>query len=100
MLIVAGIVGFFAFFVFLSFGDLPDTKELENPKSVLATEVIGIDGSVLGRFFIENRVKISYDSLSENGWFPDAYLAGIACENQLFSRCISLLARHYLILSP
>jgi penicillin-binding protein 1A len=66
LLIVAGIVGFFAFFVFLSFGDLPDTKELENPKSVLATEVIGIDGSVLGRFFIENRVKISYDSLSEN----------------------------------
>ena len=42
-----GIVGFFAFFVFLSFGDLPDTKELENPKSVLATEVIGIDGSIL-----------------------------------------------------
>lgn len=66
LLIAAGIVGFFAFFVFLSFGDLPDTKELENPKSVLATEVIGIDGSVLGRFFIENRVKISYDSLSEN----------------------------------
>ena len=66
LLIIAGIVGFFAFFVFLSFGDLPDTKELENPKSVLATEVIGIDGSVLGRFFIENRVKISYDSLSEN----------------------------------
>ena len=66
LLIAAGIIGFFTFFIVLSFGDLPDTKELENPKSVLATEVLAIDGSVLGRFFIENRVKITYDSLSEN----------------------------------
>lgn len=65
-LILAGMLGFVAFFVILSFGDLPDTKELENPKSVLATEVIAIDGSVLGRFFIENRVKVPFDSLSNN----------------------------------
>lgn len=79
MLIALGITGFFAFFIILSFGDLPDTKELENPKSVLATEVLAIDGSVLGRFFIENRVKIPYDSLSKN-----VEMALLATEDERF----------------
>jgi len=51
-------------FIALSFSDLPDTEELENPKSELASEVIAADGSVLGRYFIENRVPVEFDELS------------------------------------
>jgi penicillin-binding protein 1A len=54
---------FFIFFA-LSFSNLPDTKELENPKSTLASEVYSVNGDVLGRFFIENRVNVEYQELS------------------------------------
>lgn len=53
-------------FVILSFGDLPDTKELENPTSILASEVFAEGGEVLGRYYIENRVPVAYDDLSTN----------------------------------
>ncbi|MCC6723544.1 MAG: transglycosylase domain-containing protein [Saprospiraceae bacterium] len=48
----------------LSFSDLPDTEELENPRSELASEIIAADGSVLGRYFIENRVPVTFDEIS------------------------------------
>ena len=44
-----GILATILVFVILSFSDLPDTNELENPKSELASEVLALDGSVLGR---------------------------------------------------
>ena len=40
-----------AIFIGLSFSDLPDTQELENPKSTLASEVFASNGEVLGRYF-------------------------------------------------
>ena len=63
---LAAFLAFIMIFVVLSFSDLPDTKELENPRTVLATEVYANDGSVLGRYFTENRVKIPFDSISPN----------------------------------
>ena len=63
-LFVFGILAAILTFVTLSFSDLPDTAELENPKSELASEVIASDGSVLGRYFIENRVPVEFDELS------------------------------------
>jgi len=61
-----GILAAIGIFVGLSFTDLPDTAELENPKKQLASEVFASDGSVLGRYFIENRVEVSFDELSPN----------------------------------
>lgn len=69
----------FLIFVILSFSNLPDTKELENPKSTLASEVYGISGDVLGRFYIENRVPVEYDDLS-----PHLVTALIATEDERF----------------
>ena len=40
------------------FGDLPSFKQLENPKSNLATEIISSDGVVLGKYFFENRSSV------------------------------------------
>ncbi len=53
-------------FVGLTFSDLPNTRELEDPRSELASEVLAADGSVLGRYFIENRVRVKYQDLSPN----------------------------------
>ena len=63
-LVGLGFLGVILTFVILSFSNLPDTAELENPKSVLASEAIAVDGTVLGRYFIENRVPIEFDQLS------------------------------------
>ena len=51
-------------FVVLSFSDLPSLKQLENPKSELATLIYSADGQVLGRYYTENRVPVRFDSLS------------------------------------
>ena len=59
-----GIAGIIVTFLILSFTDLPDTEELENPKSELASEVLFADGTVMGRFFKENRVPVDFDQLS------------------------------------
>jgi penicillin-binding protein 1A len=59
-----GILAAVLTFLILSFTNLPDTAELENPKSELASEVIAADGSVLGRYFIENRIPVGFDELS------------------------------------
>ncbi len=48
------------------FGDLPSFDQLENPKNNLATEIISEDGVVLGKYFFENRSRVTYDELPEN----------------------------------
>ncbi len=63
-LIGIGVLSAILAFVVLSFSNLPDTAELENPKSELASEIIAADGSVLGRYFIENRVPVEFNELS------------------------------------
>lgn len=47
-------------------GFMPSFEELENPKTNLATEIYTDDGSILGKYFIENRTNISYQDLSPN----------------------------------
>ena len=48
------------------FADIPSFKELEDPKSNLATEVISEDGEILTTFHIENRSFVTYDELSQS----------------------------------
>ena len=48
------------------FGDLPSFEQLENPKNNLATEIISEDGIVLGKYFFENRSRVSYNEIPEN----------------------------------
>jgi penicillin-binding protein 1A len=54
---------FILFWVGLSFTDLPSVTELENPKNNEASRVIASDGSVLGRYYLENRVMVDFDEL-------------------------------------
>ena len=59
----------FLFFFFLSIGWLgfmPSFEELENPRSLQASEVLADDGEVLGFIGLENRSNVSYDQISPN----------------------------------
>ncbi len=76
---IAGILVTIALFILLSYQDLPTFEQLENPKSNLASEVYAANGEVLGRYFYENRVQISFDELS-----PFVEQALVATEDERF----------------
>ncbi len=47
-------------------GDLPSVEELQNPKSNLATVIYSSDAKVLGKYYNENRVNISFKDLDKD----------------------------------
>ena len=63
---ILGAIGIAIFFFALSFSDLPTFEELENPKNNLASEVYAANDEVLGRYFIENRIPVDFDQISEH----------------------------------
>lgn len=66
ILTIVGLLSLIALFFFLSRTGIPSFELLENPESNLATEIYTNDGQVLGRYFVENRVKVDYNELSPN----------------------------------
>lgn len=75
-------VGIALFFVGVSgglFGSLPSWEELENPKSQLATEVFYADGSLMGKYYIQDRSSVNYDEIS-----PEVINTLIAVEDKRF----------------
>ncbi len=65
-LAITGILFVVLFFVLLSIGfmgDMPNIAELENPKNSLSSEVYTEDGKLLGKYFLQNRTKITYDEI-------------------------------------
>ncbi|WP_163710499.1 transglycosylase domain-containing protein [Mangrovibacterium lignilyticum] len=47
-------------------GEMPSFKDLENPQSLLASEVISRDNVSIGRYFRENRTFVNYEQLPDN----------------------------------
>lgn len=81
-LFLVGLLLVFALFFFIAkgkFGEMPSFRELENPQSLLASDVISRDHAVLGRYFKENRSYISYENLP-----PELIEALIATEDVRF----------------
>ncbi|MCB0430765.1 MAG: transglycosylase domain-containing protein [Flavobacteriales bacterium] len=62
------------------FGELPSFEELENPKSNQASQIFSGDHKLLGKYFKENRINVSYDHLS-----PYLKQALIATEDERFN---------------
>ena len=66
-LFVLGFSGLFGIFYFAStggLGDMPDFRQLENPNTNLASQIISSDNKVLGKIhFGENRTPIEYNEL-------------------------------------
>ncbi|MCX6294908.1 MAG: transglycosylase domain-containing protein [Bacteroidetes bacterium] len=48
------------------FSDLPNTEELQNPRTFLATEVYSSDMKVLGKYYAENRTNVKFNEISPN----------------------------------
>lgn len=51
---------------FQFFGKLPSFRDLENPKSNLASEILAEDKQVLGTYYVQNRSNVNYNQLSPN----------------------------------
>ena len=48
-------------------GPMPPFEQLENPNTNLATEVLSVDGQILGKYYFnDNRTPITYDELPQN----------------------------------
>ena len=48
------------------FGQLPSFRDLENPKSNLASVVISSDKQTLGTYYVQNRSNVTYKEISPN----------------------------------
>jgi len=60
------LVGFISLVAMGYLGELPTFEELENPNSMLASEIYSSDMESLGKYFKENRVNVHYNDLSPN----------------------------------
>jgi penicillin-binding protein 1A len=75
----AGLIGIVLLFTTISIFSIPSFRELEDPHSALASEVIANNGEVLGRYFIENRIPVTFDQLS-----PHLVNALVSTEDERF----------------
>ena len=47
------------------FGEMPDFRQLENPKTNFASEIISSDNKVLGKYYFnDNRTPIEYEDIN------------------------------------
>ncbi|MGQ7868999.1 transglycosylase domain-containing protein [Sunxiuqinia sp. sy24] len=76
---VMAVVAFFFFIAKGKLGEMPTFSELENPQSLLASDVISRDHVVMGRYFRENRSYVAYEKLP-----PELIEALIATEDVRF----------------
>lgn len=78
-----GCVVFFILLITLTafglFGPLPPFRDLENPKSNQASEIISSDKKILGTYYVENRSSVTYKQLS-----PYVVNALVATEDSRF----------------
>jgi len=77
-----GVIVFNLLIIMINFGLLgymPSMKELENPSSALSSEVLAADGTVLGRYYIQDRSTSKYEEIS-----PNIFNALLATEDARF----------------
>jgi penicillin-binding protein 1A len=77
--IVVFFVLLMTFTAFGLFGTLPPFRDLENPKSNQASEIISSDKQILGTYYVENRSSVTYKELS-----PYVVNALVATEDSRF----------------
>jgi penicillin-binding protein 1A len=63
----------FGFFILLLlcanwgvFGKMPSIEDLENPSASIASEVIADDGTVMGKYFLEDRSNVDFKNISKH----------------------------------
>jgi len=48
------------------FGKMPSIEDLENPSASLASEVIADDGTLMGKYYLEDRTNVEFKDISVN----------------------------------
>ena len=62
---VVSMYGLFYLASFGKFGEMPDFRQLENPKTNFASEIISSDNEVLGKYYFnDNRTPIKYEDIN------------------------------------
>mgnify|MGYP001473954882 FL=1 len=62
------------------FGEMPDFRQLENPKTNFASEIVSSDNQILGKYYFnDNRTPVDYDEIN-----PETVNALIATEDERF----------------
>jgi penicillin-binding protein 1A len=61
------------------FGKMPSLEDLENPSASLASEVIASDGTIMGKYYLEDRTNVDFKDIS-----PNIVHALIAAEDERF----------------
>ena len=82
-LFTSGVISIYGVFYLASigyFGEMPDFRQLENPKTNFASEIISSDNKVLGKYYFnDNRTPIEYEDIS-----PETINALIVIEDERF----------------
>lgn len=77
--------GWGAFFLLLLliyvglFGKLPSIEELENPSMMSSSEIYADDGTLMGKYYLKDRINVKYQDIS-----PNVIKALIATEDERF----------------
>ena len=77
--------GFAAFIIFLLlcnygvFGKMPSIDDIQNPSASLSSQVYAQDGSLMGKYYLEDRVNVDFKDIS-----PNIVNALIATEDERF----------------
>jgi penicillin-binding protein 1A len=48
------------------FGKLPSLEELENPSMLSSSEIYASDGSLMGKYYLKDRINVDYQDISKN----------------------------------
>ncbi|WP_207492711.1 transglycosylase domain-containing protein [Aridibaculum aurantiacum] len=66
------LIGFASFVLILLlanwgvFGKMPSIEDLENPSASIASEVIADDGTVMGKYYLEDRTNVEFHNISKH----------------------------------
>lgn len=61
------------------FGKLPSIEELQNPSMMSSSEVYADDGTLMGKFYLKDRINVKYQDIS-----PNVIKALVATEDERF----------------
>ncbi len=73
----------FILFIFLCnwglFGEMPSIEDIQNPSASLSSQVYAQDGTLMGKYYLEDRVNVDFKDIS-----PNIIHALVATEDQRF----------------
>lgn len=79
--------GFASFIIFLLlcnwgvFGSMPSIEDIQNPTAKLSSQVYAQDGSLMGKYYLEDRIVVDYKDIN-----PNIINALIATEDERFQK--------------